>query len=40
MEGVVGLLQAGLLVPGDWHSIVFVQVEGHLPFFPPLLQLA
>ena len=35
MEGVVDLLHGGLLAPGDWHSIAFVQVEGHLPFFPP-----
>ena len=40
MEGVVDFLRAGLLAPGDWQSIAFVRVEGHLPFFFPLLQLA
>ena len=40
MEGVVDLLWAGLLAPGDWQSIAFVRVEGHLPFFFPLLQLS
>ena len=39
VEGVVDFLRAGLLAPGDWQSVVFVQVEGHLPFFFPLLQL-
>ena len=40
MEGLADLLQASLLAPGDWQSMAFVRVEGHLPFFFPLLQLA